>query len=169
MQVQGAGPARTRARVGVAADTARRLLLAILSGGALWAAVACTPIIRDHGYAPRDPDLATLQIGVDTRETVVEKVGRPSAEGLLSDTQWFYVQSRWQTVGPRAPVETDRQVVVISFSEGGTLQNIERFGLEDGKVVTLSRRVTESNIRGITLIEQLLGNIGRLRADQLVQ
>lgn len=140
------------------------LALALLS-----AAAACTPIIRDHGYAPTDAELAVLDIGTDTRETVAEKVGRPSAEGLLEDSSWFYVQSRWERRGPSAPVETDRQVVVISFNAAGTVSNIERFGLEDGQVVALSRRVTDSNIQGVTLIGQLLGNIGRLRADQLVQ
>jgi outer membrane protein assembly factor BamE (lipoprotein component of BamABCDE complex) len=140
-----------------------------LSAMLLFGTLACTPIIRDHGYAPTEPELATLEVGVDSREVVVEKVGRPSAEGLLNDTQWFYVQSRWQAIGPRAPVETEREVVVLSFSDAGTLQNVERFGLEDGRVVTLSRRVTESNIQGVTVIGQLLGNIGRLRADQLVE
>jgi outer membrane protein assembly factor BamE (lipoprotein component of BamABCDE complex) len=133
------------------------------------AVTACTPIIRDHGFAPTEAELAALEIGVDTRETVTQKVGRPSAEGLLEDSGWFYVQSRWQQIGPRAPVEMDRQVVVISFNAGGTVSNVERFGLEDGQVVALSRRVTDSNIKGVTLIGQLLGNIGRLRADQLVQ
>lgn len=130
---------------------------------------ACTPIIRDHGFAPTEAELAALEIGVDTRETVTQKVGRPSAEGLLEDSGWFYVQSRWEQIGPRAPVEVDRQVVVISFNAGGTVSNVERFGLEDGQVVALSRRVTDTNIKGVTLIGQLLGNIGRLRADQLVQ
>ncbi|MBC7156656.1 MAG: outer membrane protein assembly factor BamE, partial [Rhodobacteraceae bacterium] len=43
---------------------------------------------------------------------------------------------------------------------------VERFGLRDGEVVALSRRVTETNVRGVTFIRQLIGNIGNLRADQ---
>jgi outer membrane protein assembly factor BamE (lipoprotein component of BamABCDE complex) len=144
-------------------------LRAVLALVLIAAVAGCTPIIRDHGFAPTEAELAALEIGVDTRETVTQKVGRPSAEGLLEDSGWFYVQSRWEQIGPRAPVEVDRQVVVISFNAGGTVSNVERFGLEDGQVVTLSRRVTDSNIQGVTLIGQLLGNIGRLRADQLVQ
>jgi outer membrane protein assembly factor BamE (lipoprotein component of BamABCDE complex) len=167
MQVEEADRGRRRTRA--ATRRLRPALRSALAAALVLLAAACSPIIRDHGYAPTEPELATLQIGADTRETTIEKVGRPSAEGLLSDTQWFYVQSRWEAVGPRAPVETDRQVVVISFSEAGTVENVERFGLEDGQIVILSRRVTESNIRGVTLIGQLLGNIGRLRADQLVQ
>ena len=146
-----------------------RWLRAVLAVVILASAAACTPILRDHGFAPTDAELSTLEIGKDTRETVTEKVGRPTAEGLLEDSGWFYVQSRWEQIGPRAPVEVERQVVVISFNAGGTVSNVERFGLEDGRVVALSRRVTDSNVQGVTLISQLLGNFGRLRADQLVQ
>jgi hypothetical protein len=40
------------------------------------------------------------------------------------------------------------------------VSNVERFGLADGRVVPLSRRVTETNIQGSGLIRQLLGNLG---------
>jgi hypothetical protein len=36
-------------------------------------------------------------------------------------------------------------------------------------VVVISRRVTESNIKGIGLIRQLLSSIGRLRASDIVE
>ncbi|MEY4872157.1 MAG: hypothetical protein RLZZ563_1487, partial [Pseudomonadota bacterium] len=64
--------------------------------------------------------------------------------------------------GAFEPREIDRQVVSISFDEGGTVANVERFGLERGKVVPLSRRVTESSVRGLSLIQQLLGSFGRI-------
>jgi hypothetical protein len=67
-----------------------------------------------------------------------------------------------------APKEIDRQVVSITFTEEGKVENVERFGLENGQVVAISRRVTDSNIKGVGFLRQLLGNIGRLRADQFV-
>lgn len=130
---------------------------------------ACAPTYRNHGYVPSDDDLARIEVGVDTRETVAVDVGRPSAAGLLNDVGWYYVQSRWKHSGAFAPREQDRQVVAITFTEDGTVENVERFGLEQGRVVALSRRVTESNIKGLSFLSQLLGNIGQLRADQLIQ
>jgi outer membrane protein assembly factor BamE (lipoprotein component of BamABCDE complex) len=152
------------------ADLARLVFspLRLLCLSLLVLVVACQPVYRNHGYAPTDAELAVVTVGKDTRDTVAEAVGRPSASGLLNDNQWFYVQSRYRQRGPQAPLEIERQVVVISFAESGTVSNIERFGLEDGQVVALSRRVTETNIQGVTLISQLLGNLGRIRADQLV-
>jgi outer membrane protein assembly factor BamE (lipoprotein component of BamABCDE complex) len=128
---------------------------------------ACSPVYRNHGYAPAEDELALVEVGTDTKQSVGEKIGRPSAAGLLNDDGWFYVQSRYLHQGPREPREIERQVVVISFTEAGVVENIGRFGLEDGKVIEISRRVTETNIKGITLIQQLLGSFGRIRAEDI--
>ena len=70
--------------------------------------------------------------------------------------------------GAFAPREVDREVVSITFTEDGVVENVERFGLEDGKVVAISRRVTQPNIKGLTFLRQLFGSIGRLRADSII-
>lgn len=145
---------------------ARPLRLA-LAGLCCLALAACATVVRNHGYVPDETELAQVQVGTDTRETVAEKIGRPSAQGLLNDLGWFYVQSRFEHVGPREPREVERQVVAITFNEGGMVDNIGRYGLEDGRVVAISRRVTESNIKGIGFIRQLLSNFGRIRAGDL--
>ena len=56
----------------------------------------------------------------------------------------------------------ERQLLAISFDANGRVSNIEEFGLEDGRVVQLSRRVTTSSVREVTFFGQLLGNFGRI-------
>lgn len=157
-----------RRRGGIAGGAGRPglRLTAALAGLCLLVA-SCAAIYRNHGYVPPDDELALVEVGTDTRETVAEKIGRPSAEGLLNDTGWFYVQSRFETYGPREPKEIDRQVVAVTFSDRGTVENIARYGLEDGRVIEISRRVTETNIKGIGFVRQLLSNFGRIRLDQI--
>jgi outer membrane protein assembly factor BamE (lipoprotein component of BamABCDE complex) len=154
----------TRAVAAFRSAIQRRGLVLVLAA----AAAACSPVVRNHGYVPSDDELALVEIGVDTRETVAEKIGRPSTLGLLNDVGWYYVQSRYENFGPREPREIDRQVLAVTFTEAGVVENIARFGLEDGKVVEISRRVTETNIKGIGLIRQLLGNIGQIRASDVL-
>ncbi len=134
----------------------------------LMAATACSPVYRNHGYIPSDDELSLIEVGVDTRETVAVSVGRPSASGLLNDVGWYYVQSRWKQRGVLPPLEEERQVVAISFSEAGVVENVERFGLEQGRIVPISRRVTESNVQGSGLLRQLFGNIGGINAGGLL-
>ena len=140
--------------------------LFICAGLAL--AVACAPIVRNTGYVPSEADLATIAVGQDTRDTVTAAIGPPSAKGVLGDQAYFYVQSRFETLGPRAPVEVDRQVLAISFNAAGTVSNIERFTLQDGRIVVLSRRVTTDNVRDSTFLRQLLGSVGRVNTQDLV-
>ena len=140
------------------------LMLALVASVA-----ACSPVYRNHGYVPSEEELALVEVGKDTRETVGRKIGRPSTSGLLNDVGWFYVQSRWQTRGGFEPKEIDRQVVSITFTEDGTVENVERFGLDDGRVVAISRRVTKPNIRGLTFLQQLFGSVGQLRAGDILK
>jgi outer membrane protein assembly factor BamE (lipoprotein component of BamABCDE complex) len=158
-----------RARTSAPKATARGAMARLwLLGGILCLLTACATIVRNHGYVPDETELALIEVGVDTRDTVAQKIGRPSAQGLLNDVGWFYIQSRFEHFGPREPKEVERQVVAITFSEGGTVDNIGRFGLEDGRVVEISRRVTETNIKGIGFIRQLFSNFGRIRAGDLL-
>ena len=141
--------------------------LALMVAGVVFLA-SCAAVYQNHGYVPTDEELALIEVGSDNRETVEATLGRPSSQGLLNDVGWFYVQSRWKHFGAMQPKEIDRQVVSITFTEDGVVENIERFGLEKGQVVAISRRVTDSTIKGMGFLKQLLGNIGRLRADQFI-
>ena len=144
--------------------TLRRV--AMIAG--LGLAVACTPITRYHGFIPLPEDLAALTVGVDTRDAVIALVGPAASSGVSGDNTLYYVASQFEIFGPFAPTEVDRQVVAISFNGAGVMSNVERFTLEDGRVVALSRRVTDDGIADVTIISQLLGSIGQIDAGQFL-
>ncbi len=121
---------------------------------------ACTPVFKNHGYIPTPEDLAEIKVGVDTRDSVIETVGAPSSSGVVRDSGFYYVRSRVRHYGPKRPEVVSRELVAISFDDRGVVRNVERFGLEDGIVVQLDRRVTESSIESSGFLRQLLGNIG---------
>lgn len=123
---------------------------------------ACAPQFSNHGYIPPQEELDQIQVGADTRASVAEKVGVPASSGVLTEGGYYYVRSRKRAIGPLPVREIDRQVVAISFSANGVVQNVERFGLERGQVVPLSRRVTSSPVNNQSFLRQLLGSIGRL-------
>lgn len=130
---------------------------------------SCSATYRNHGYIPTDDALAQVTVGKDTRDSVRQKIGEPSAVGMVNPAAWYYVESRWKQFGLRPPEEVKRQAVAISFTKAGRVENVERFGLKDGNVVTLSRRVTTSNVKGIGFLKQLMGNIGNVRASDYLK
>lgn len=130
--------------------------MAVLS--ALSFLASCAPIFSYHGFVPTEQDLEEIEVGVDTRTTVASIIGKPGTAGLLEESGWYYVRSEFEHAPVRGPQEIDREVVAISFDDEGVVSNIERFGLERGEVVALNRRVTDSNIEGVSFLGQLFGS-----------
>ena len=129
---------------------------------------ACQPVHRNHGYVPNDAELAQVVVGQTTMADIESTLGRPSAQGLLAGSSWFYVKSRFEHYGPNPPREINREVVALTFTDAGTVANVERFGLERGRVVVLSRRVTDPGVSAASALRQILSNFGRFRADQFI-
>lgn len=141
----------------------------VLMGTVVSSVMACTAIYRNHGYVPTEEDLAEIKVGVDTRDTVAENVGSPGASGVLQESGYYYVSTRMKHYGPRAPQVISRELVAISFDQRGVVRNIERYGLEDGKVIPLSTRVTSSSVEDKTFLRQLLGNLGRFNPGSVLE
>jgi len=140
--------------------TARAVRMAVF-GLAVVSLAACVERMRAHGYVPDEEDLSLITVGVDTRDTVGDVLGAPSTSGIVDDSGYYYVRSTFRHLGPTAPKVVQREIVAISFDTDGVVTNIERFGLEDGRAVVLSRRVTDSQDGGQGILAQLLRNIGQ--------
>jgi len=138
----------------------RKARLWILMLGLVALVTACSPVYQYHGFAPTEEDLQEIEVGLDTRTTVASVIGKPGASGLLAEGAWYYVRSEFKSELWKAPEEIDREVVAISFDEDGVVSNVERFGLDRGQVVVLNRRVTDSNVEGVSFLKQLFGNAG---------
>ena len=140
----------------------RNRIIKIVAAMGLSALTACSATYRNHGYAPPEEDLQQLVVGVDTRSTVDDVVGPPSVGGVLGDGNYYYVRKKVREYGMFRPEIVERQVLAISFDDTDAIANIERFGLEDGNVVPLSRRVTDSSVVDNGFLRQLLSNIGNI-------
>ncbi len=128
---------------------------------------ACTATFRNHGYVPLEEDLSQITVGVDTRDTVSELVGTPSSAGVLNEGGYYYVQSRVRHFAWQKPEIIDRQVVAISFTNAGIVENIGRYTLQEGQVVPLARRITR-NGQDVSFIRKLVANLGSFSAGDFI-
>lgn len=87
---------------------------------------------------------------------------------MLNESGFYYVASQFRHYGAYAPEEISREVLAISFDANGVVSNIERFGLKDGRVITLSRRVTDDQAHDSTFVRQLLSSFGRVNAGDFL-
>ena len=123
---------------------------------------ACTTVYRNHGYAPSDESLAKIVSGIDTRLSVLETLGSPTIGGLGEGNSVYFISSRWGHYGVNTPKPISREIVAIKFDASDIVENVSRYQLADGKVVVLSRRITEGGATEVSFIRQLMGNFGRL-------
>ena len=135
-------------------------------GGMLIGAVsACSPVIKLHGYAPVEEELAGIQAGQDTRGSVRRKIGRPGGAGIFTDEGWFYVSSKVEHFTFYEPEVIDRRVVAVLFDERDFVRSVNSYGLEDGKIIDLETNTTPTFGRELTILEQAFGNIGVITED----
>ena len=115
-------------------------------------ALACCLLcatFRNHGYIPPEEDLAENWWLVSTPKQASRKRRRAAHGRRGAERGWQLLSmcaANVKTLGRAVPEVVDRQVVAISFDSAGVLSNIETFGLQDGRVVALTRRVTGNDV-----------------------
>ncbi|MEM7422535.1 MAG: outer membrane protein assembly factor BamE [Pseudomonadota bacterium] len=132
----------------------------LLTACVVLAVAGCTAVVRNHGYTPTDEDVAQIRVGQDTRGSVRRKIGRPGSTGIFTEEGWFYVSSRVEHLAYYAPEVIDRRVVAVIFDERDVVAAVDRYGLEDGRIIDLETNTTPTRGRELTILEQAIGNIG---------
>lgn len=138
--------------------SARRTRLWPLIAAALG---ACSPALDNHGNIPKPEIVAGITTGETTRDQVSGMLGTPSIVATFDEDAWYYVGKRTSRFAFFDPEILERQVLVIRFDENGVVSGMERLDKEDGRAVAIVARATPTRGRELTIIEQLIGNVGR--------
>ena len=126
------------------------------------AAAACSPQVARHGFQPIDVQPTDIVVGTDTQETVRARLGTPSLVSTFEPNVWFYVSQTTAQYTFNLPEVTQRSVTQIVFDEAnGRVLSVDNLDLDDGQQIAFNRRETPTRGRELTVLEQLLGNVGR--------
>ena len=124
----------------------------------------CEGQVALHGNPVDADELARLQPGVSKAE-VVGLLGSPSSTPPFDDNTWYYMSDQEKTLAFFAPETTERQVVVLKFDDQAILGSVRLIGLKDGQEVDLVSRETPSFGQSPTVLQQMLGNLGKFNKD----
>ena len=139
----------------------RHVAIAVLSAGLLTTS-ACAPITSYSGFQAIDANPKDVKVGEDTKSTVRGRLGSPSTTSTFEDDIWFYIAQVKEQVAFRRPQVVNREVVAIRFNgDSEVVESVDHYTLEDGKVVAFNDRETPTRGRELTILEQLLGYVGR--------
>ncbi|MEW5683314.1 MAG: outer membrane protein assembly factor BamE [Pseudomonadota bacterium] len=125
-------------------------------------AASCTTITSHSGYQAIDTNPGDLAIGVDTKSTARQKLGSPSMTSTFDPNIWFYISQVKSRAAFRRPQITQRSVIALAFDrETELLRSRDTLTLKDGKIIAFNGRETPTRGREMTILEQLLGSVGR--------
>lgn len=133
----------------------------LLLGAAVLLLAACDTGISVRGNLPDAELLATVRPGFDTREDVQRALGSPSTVSTFQDRTWYYIGQKTTQFAFYKPEVLERSVFVVNFDEGGFVADTKLYTLEDGQEVAMVDRETPTEGRELTVLQQIIGNIGR--------
>ncbi|WP_242076488.1 outer membrane protein assembly factor BamE [Brevundimonas diminuta] len=124
---------------------------------------ACAPTIGSNGFQAIDAKPQDVVAGTDTKETVLAKLGSPSTTSTFEpDHVWYYISQTTEKYTYNLPKVSTRTVTEITFvPQGDQVASVRTLGLTDGEQIAMNRNETPTRGRELTVLEQLLGNVGR--------
>lgn len=134
-----------------------------LAAVVLMGSAACAPVVGQNGFQAIDAKPMDIVAGTDTKATVLARLGSPSTTSTFEKDQvWYYISQITEKYTFRRPEVTQRSVTEITFTEGSDqVSEVRTLTLADGQAVSMDGRETPTRGRRLTVLEQLLGNVGR--------
>lgn len=142
------------------AVTSAAALTVLLLGGCV------NPAPVYHGYIIDDALPTDMEPGIDTRASVLARLGSPSTRSIFDDNTWYYMTTAEERFAFFHPEVTVRRVTGVRFNDEGLVEEILEYDLGDGRVLSYASRETPTLGRQLTFLEQLLGSIGSVALPQ---
>jgi len=135
---------------------------ALCIAGVLTLALAgCEQTVAVRGNIPKTGDLSKITPGIHSRTDVARLLGTPSTVSTFEDSKWYYIGQKTSEFAFFKPEVLERKVVVVSFDNSGMVSRTKTYDLKDGQDIDPVDRITPTEGRQITVIQQLIGNLGR--------
>ncbi|MDO8606133.1 MAG: outer membrane protein assembly factor BamE [Phaeospirillum sp.] len=134
---------------------------ALLAVAVAFATSACAPVIELRGNLPPPEQVEQVKVGKTTRDEVQGLLGTPSNVSPFGDETWHYISTMTERRAFLEPVVLERKVITVVFDRGGMVRVLDTKGLQDGKQVTPVDRETPTAGKELTILQQMLGNVGK--------
>ena len=146
-----------------------RLAIILIVSAASLSAGACASRLDTRGNLPDPKLVAEIRPGELSREDVVDLIGSPSSVTPFGSDTWYYISKRTETFAFFAPKVTARKIIVVKFAKDGKVKEVKTVGLEKSRVIKPVSRKTPTHGTKMTIIEQLIGNLGRFKKKKQQQ
>lgn len=142
-----------------------RPVLALLLGLVFLA--GCTPARNTHGNLVSDIRYNQVRPYETTRYELRQIWGPPTAVAPFTggDT-WYYIGQKSEVMGIFKEEITDRRIIRVDFDDAGTVVQLAELDPEAGQEVDPVNRQTPTAGKEFTILQQLVGNLGRFNKSR---
>jgi outer membrane protein assembly factor BamE (lipoprotein component of BamABCDE complex) len=141
----------------------KRLSFTLAAGVVVLGLTACESRLDLRGNLLDPERVVEIAPGEQSRDEVAAILGSPSSITPFGSDTWYYISQRTETFAFLAPKVTERQILVVKFDKDGRVAKVDTLGLEAGQVINPIKRKTLTHGNKMTIIEQLVGNLGRFK------
>ncbi len=122
---------------------------------------ACTPTTEIRGKVLTEKAVNSLTIGETTQRDALQALGTPTTTSTFDQQIWYYIGQKMERVGISEEEIVERRVLALTFNQQKVLAKIDHLTENDGMTLTPSDKETTSSGRKFTIMQQLIGNLGR--------
>ncbi len=126
---------------------------------------ACTATVDLRGNLPEPEALAKIKVGETTEEQAQLILGTPSSVTNFGEQDWHYIYQKVSTVSFFTPREMDYITITLAFDATGKVKSITKLGKKDRKTIDLVSRETPTAGKEYSVMEQLIGNVGKFTKE----
>lgn len=125
---------------------------------------ACTTIKQNNGAEIRQVKLDQIT-PESTKGDVFRLLGSPSTKSVYGQETWYYITSKLEKQLVRDDKILNQSIIAITFNEIDGVDNIEFYNTDDRREFATSKKVTPTAGKSLSVIEQILGNVGKFNTD----
>jgi outer membrane protein assembly factor BamE (lipoprotein component of BamABCDE complex) len=138
-----------------------RLTASLLLASALCTVGGCSNYVDLRGFTPTPGAVEKVEVGSQSREDVVRLIGTPTAVSTFDPNVWYYISQRQEQVAFMKPSLVDQNIMQVTFADTGRVKDLKYYDLKDAQNVEMISRVTPTAGKELTVVEQIMGNVGR--------
>lgn len=124
---------------------------------------ACSPIVATRGNFINEHKFEKIAVNTSKRSDLIKHWGPPSAASSFDQNIWYYIGETTEQKGVFAPEVVARRVIEVKFDpkDYETVIAITDIDNKAAKDIKLVERKTPTAGKEFTVIQQLIGNMGK--------
>lgn len=126
---------------------------------------ACVKNKQVVGYTFDPLKVKDLRPGVTSKDDTIVLLGSPSSLSNYGDETWYYINFETERAAFFSPEVVDQKILAITFDTNNIITDLGTYTEKDQQPVIFSEEVTPTHGNSFTVLQQLLGNVGRFNPE----